>query len=152
MQVFWCVWEDAQTFKNIVAADNEGNWALHVAIIQDSVSIFCEFDALNYLLYSSLYVAQIDVLEVTHLWLYCPFSISARAIWNSIFCNWGRHEAEANNTALVHGTLWALCFGNSRSTGTVAEFELLFHEFVVILNLMGTLMNKHLMEHTECRM
>ena len=39
--------------KNLVAADRDGNWNLHVGAVRAAMPIFRSFDALNYLRYSS---------------------------------------------------------------------------------------------------
>ena len=47
----------------------------HVVVVQDSMSIFHQFDTLNDLQFGSWYVAQIEVLQVINPWLYRRFSM-----------------------------------------------------------------------------
>ena len=60
--------------KNAVEAEREGNWNLHVSVVEDSMSVFAELDCGNYLRYGSWYCERIKTLEFTHPQLYRRFS------------------------------------------------------------------------------
>ena len=52
--------------KQMVTADREGNWSLHVAAVRSSMKILRAFDCINYLRYASWYLERIEVLEFEH--------------------------------------------------------------------------------------
>lgn len=62
-----------QLCKQIVAAEDDSNWHLHVGRRDAAVHIFQEFGALNYLRYGSYYLENIKMLEAEHPSLYNQF-------------------------------------------------------------------------------
>lgn len=64
-----------QIIKHAVASDREGNFDVHAATVQDSISLFAEFDCLNYLRYRAYYCEQMKTLELTHPWLFRHFKM-----------------------------------------------------------------------------
>ena len=59
--------------KQLIVADRDGNWPLHVGTVKASMGIFQEFDAINYLRYGSWYLERIQVPEVTYPTLFRRF-------------------------------------------------------------------------------
>lgn len=58
--------EIVYVIKQLIAADRDGNWALHVGSVENSMGILREFDAQYYLRYASWYLERINILEITH--------------------------------------------------------------------------------------
>ena len=61
--------------KQMIAADHDSNWSLHVAAVQASMAILRSFDAINYLRYVSWNLERIKVLELIHPDLYRRFQM-----------------------------------------------------------------------------
>ena len=59
--------------KNIVAAEREWNWDLHVATVSDSMPVFKECDCLHYLRNGGYYSETIKALEFSNPWLFRKF-------------------------------------------------------------------------------
>ena len=47
----------------LVAADHDGNWKLYVAVVEELISVFSEFDSINYLRHTSWYLEWIKALK-----------------------------------------------------------------------------------------
>ena len=61
---FFGVWlRVVQIIKHAVASDREGNFDLYVATVQDLISLFAEFDCLNYIRYGAYYCEKIKTLD-----------------------------------------------------------------------------------------
>ena len=69
--------------KNAVAAEREGNWNLHVSVVEDSMAVFAELDCGNYLRYGSWYCERIKTLEFTHPELYRRFLLGQWTVQDS---------------------------------------------------------------------
>ena len=59
--------------KQLITADRDGNWLLHVAAIRSLMKILRAFDCINYLRYASWYLERIEVLEVEQPLLFQHF-------------------------------------------------------------------------------
>ena len=59
--------------KNIIAADRDRNWELHVQSVEEFIPIFRAFDSINYLRYASWYLERIKRLELDSPFLYRKF-------------------------------------------------------------------------------
>ena len=135
----------ASITKNAVAADREGNWDLHVSVVEDSLPVFAQFDCINYLRHGSWYAERIKVLEVSHPELYRRFSmgqwvVKDRSGWfNGIGCDM---KLEQTIQRVSKGPGGHYVAGQSHKERTMAEYELLFHEIVAISNLFQTLTSK----------
>ena len=57
----------------LVAADPDGNWKLHVAVVEEIMPLFLEFDSINYLRNASWYIKKIKALEIENPYLYGKF-------------------------------------------------------------------------------
>ena len=68
---YFSVFQDMFTvIKNLVVADRDGDWNLHVGAVQAAMPIFQSFDAINYLRYSSFYLEKIQVIKESYPTLY----------------------------------------------------------------------------------
>ena len=145
----------AAVVKNMVASNREGNWELHVATVQDSLPIFAELDCVNYLRYGSWYYEQIKFLELTHPKLYRRFSMGQWVVQDQPgqFCAVGCDmKVEQTIQRVSKGPGGHFVVGATRNAGTVAEFELLYHEIGSITDLLDQLTTNNLMIHTECHL
>ena len=61
------------SIKNLIAADRNGDWSLHVSAVSQLMPIFSACDSVNYLRYGSYYLEKIKVLEEEHPTLYQMF-------------------------------------------------------------------------------
>ena len=56
-KIFKCI-------KNLVVADRDGNWFLHVDGVRLAMPIFRGFNAINYIRYGSFYLEKIQALQL----------------------------------------------------------------------------------------
>ena len=54
----------------LIAADRNGNWKLHVAVVEELMPVFLEFDSINYLRHASWYLEKVKVLETENPYLF----------------------------------------------------------------------------------
>ena len=52
--------------KNLIIADKDGNWNLHVDIVWSMMPVSRDFNAVNYLQHAWFYLEKIQVLQHTH--------------------------------------------------------------------------------------
>ena len=113
-----------------MVSDREGNWDLYVATVEDSMPIFAELDCINYLRYGSWYLEQVKALEFTHPELYRRFSMGQWVVQDrpGWFCAVGSDmKVEQTIQRVSKGPGGHFVVGATRHTGSVAEFELLYH-------------------------
>ena len=138
--------------KQIITADREGNWPLHVASVQESMPVLREFDAINYLRYASWYLERILVLEVPHPNLFRRFSMGLFAVkdhpgsFNAVAPDL---KLEQTNQRISQGPGGHVIVGASGNIPIVAEFKLLYHEIGAITNLLQQLTNAGVLAHLE---
>ena len=78
---------------------------------------------------------------------YCAVQERAGALFSAVAPDM-KLEQTTQRSAKGPGGHYAV--GSSRNTGSVTEFELLFHEVVAISSLLRKLTNAKLVGHTEC--
>lgn len=139
--------------KQIVTADREGNWPLHVAAVRASMKIFTAFDCINYLRYASWYLERIEVLEVEHPMLFRRFMMGQFVVQEKEggkFCAVSPDmKLEQTINRSEKGPGGHVIVGSSGDESIVAEFELLFHEITGITNLFNNLTNAGLMARLD---
>ena len=59
--------------KNLVRADREGNWVLHITAVQDVLSYFASIDYISYLTWCSVYLEDMKHLPDTASEIYEAF-------------------------------------------------------------------------------
>ena len=57
----------------LIAADRDGNWLLHAAVVEQLLPVFLEFDSTNYLRYALWYLEKIKVLQEENQYLFQKF-------------------------------------------------------------------------------
>lgn len=137
----------------LITADRDGNWCLHVGAVRSSMCIFKEFDAINYLRYASFYLENIQILEAQYPSLYDRFRAGyfvVRDRKNAFFSAVaGDMKLEQSINRFSKGPGGHVVVGSSGDAAAVAEFELLYHEILSITNLMRKATNVGLMDHLE---
>ena len=141
------------TIKNLVAADRDGNWNLHVQAVRSAMPIFRSFDAVNYLRYASFYLEKIQVLEITHPTLYDRFNQGYFVVRDnpSVYFSSvaGDLKLEQSINRFSKGQGGYVLAGASGDVSSVSEFELLFHEIIQISNLIDETIGMKTMGHLE---
>lgn len=139
--------------KQLITADRDGNWPLHVGTVKASMGILREFDAINYLRYASWYLERIQVLEVTYPSLYRRFRMGHFVVKDRIGAVFaavaGDLKLEQSQNRFSQGPGGHVIVGSAGDAAVVAEFALLFHEILAISNLLQLLTNVRLMDHLE---
>ena len=145
-QIFKCI-------KNLVAADRDGNWYLHVEGVRLAMPIFRGFNAINYLRYASFHLENIQVLQVTQPALYERFVQGyfvvrdrQQAYFSSVA---GDLKLEQSINRFSKGQGGYVCVGAAGDVSAVAEFELLFHEILQIMNVADEVMGNKTLGHLE---
>ena len=57
----------------LVVADRNGNWKLHVAVVEELMPVFLEVDSISYLKHAWWYLERIKALESENPYLYETF-------------------------------------------------------------------------------
>ena len=124
----------------------------HVASIEDSMSIFAEFDCINYLRHGSWYLEQIKTLEFSHPELYQRFSMGQWVVQDRTgwFCAVGGDmKVEQTIQRVSKGPGGHYVVGASHNASAVAEFEFLYHVIGSITNVLDVLASIESLKHTE---
>ena len=104
-------------------------------IVQASMAILHEFDAINYLRYASCYLERIQVLEVTHPTLYRQICMGylvkdrVNEVFHAVSCDM---KLEQFQSWFSQGPGGHVIVGSSGDVKVVAEFGILFHEILSI--------------------
>ena len=132
--------------KQMVTADREGNWSLHVAAVKASMEILRAFDCINYLRYASWYIERIEVLEVEHPAFFSRFMQGQFVVkdresgkFSAVSPDHADMKLEQTINRSEKGPGGHVIVGSSGDASIVAEFELLFHEITGITNLLNYL-------------
>ena len=139
--------------KQIIAADRDGDWNLHVGTVDNVMNVFQEFGAINYLRYGSYYLEKIKKLEIEHPSLHQQFLkgffvVKERA-GSSFSAVAPDMKLEQTINRFSQGPRGHVLVGQSGDAEYIAELNLLFHEINAITNLLHQLTNAHLMDHLE---
>ena len=148
---YWSVFlQVAQIIKHVISADREGNFPLHIAAVEKSLPIFQESDAINYLRYGSFYLESMKLLKNSHPEVYKRFEDgyfvvkdrvgSFNAVSPDMKLEQSIQRASKNKGGIV---------GQTRKTAVVIEWQLIFHEILLISNNLRLLTNDSSMDHSE---
>ena len=55
-----------ELLRNLIHADREGNWMLHMHTVQQLLPFFAAFDSTNYLRWCAVYLEDMRRLPQTH--------------------------------------------------------------------------------------
>ena len=112
----------------LVAADRDGNWKLHVAVVEELMPVLLEFDSINYLRHASWYLEQIEALETENPYLYEKFVQGQFVVkdkkgkFNSVSPDM-KLEQTIKSASKDRGGI----IGEQRKETYVAELNLVFH-------------------------
>ena len=59
--------DQVQQLRNLVRADREGDWLLHVCTVNEILPYFAVFDCINYLRWGSVYLEDMNMLPKEHM-------------------------------------------------------------------------------------
>ena len=141
----------ASVIKHIFASDREGNFPLHIAAVEKSLPIFSESDCVNYLRYGSFYLESTRTLEATHPDIFQSFMNGLFVVKDKSL---GYFNAVAPDLKLEQ-TIQKASKGSGGIVGQVknisftTEWQLIFHEIMLISNNFRDKINENSMKHSE---
>jgi hypothetical protein len=122
--------------KDLIRADREGNWVLHLHTVQRLLPLFAAFDCTNYLRWCSLYLEDMRKLpesasEVHIKFLAGKFVVKRtcgffKAIGADMCLEQTISRAQKGHAGII---------GSTRKKLFVAEWELIYHEMLAVSNL-----------------
>ena len=121
----------------LVAADRDGSWKLHVAVVEELMPAFLEFYCISYVRHASWCLERIKALESVNPYLYEKFMQGHFVVkgkqgkFNSI-SNDMKLEQTIQRASKDPGGI----FGEQRKETYVAEWNLVFHETHLIDDLL----------------
>ena len=141
--------ENSETFKywdtylnffcvllNLIRADREGLFELHLDSVQQSQKIFAALDATNYLRWSSLYLEDMRRLPVTAPETHQAFMEGHFVVKRTP----GKFRAVGLDMCLEQTINRSMkgsggIIGSTRKKNSVAEWEIVYHEMLAVSNL-----------------
>lgn len=136
--------------KNLVHADREGDWELHVKTVESLLPIFHEFDCINYVRYGSWYLERVKKMEVENPYLYNKFIQGHFVVkdkegrFNSVAPDMKLEQTIQRSQKSSKGIV-----GQTRKCDYVTRWELVYHEILSICNAFRDITNSKLMDHRE---
>lgn len=137
--------------KHAVASDREGNFQLHLAVVQASLPIFRESDCINYLRYGMFYLESTKALEATHPDVFQQFMCGkfvvkdrADGYFNAVSPDMKLEQSIQRASKSSGGIV-----GKTRSLSAMFEWQLIFHEILLISNNLRDIVNDTSMKHSE---
>ena len=134
---FWNQFIDLfQLVENLVRADREGNWGLHLLTVQSLLPVFAAFDSTNYLRWCSLYFKDIKKLPDRAPEIYQAFENGSFAVrrgpgkFNAVGADMALEQTINRSQKSASGII-----GCTRKKKFVAMWELIYHEMLSISNL-----------------
>ena len=136
----FCYWEQFvqmfQVLRNLIRADREGLWELHIEAVQEALHLFAAFDCIHYLRWGSLYLEDMRKLPETAPDVYDQFMSGGFAIKE----NPGRFVSTGGDQKLEQTINFtsknsASVIGHSKQKHFIAQWDLLYHERVGINRL-----------------
>ena len=120
---------------DILRADRDGLWDLHMDAVQRALHIFAAFDATNYLRWCSIYIEDMRHLPQTAPSVYENFLQGNFSIQDKQ----GHFNAVGGDQKLEQTiNLSSKCcdgiIGHSRQKQYIAEWDLIYHEMMALKN------------------
>ena len=124
----------------LATADCDGNWKLHVAVVEELMPVFLEFDRTNYLRHASWYLEPSKPLEGENPYLYETFMQGHFVVKDKQ----GKFNSASTDMKLEQTIQKASkdpggIIGEQRNETYVAEWSLVFHETHLIADLFQNL-------------
>ena len=141
----------ASIIKHIVASDREGNFPLHMASVEKSLPIFSESDCVNYLRYGSFYFESTRTLEVTHPEIFQIFMSGLFVIKekHSGYFNAVAPDLKLEQTIQKASKSSGGIVGQVKKLSFTTEWQIIFHEIMLISNNFKEKMNENSMKNCE---
>ncbi|KAL4238796.1 hypothetical protein ACF0H5_003503 [Mactra antiquata] len=140
--------ELVRLLRNLVRADREGNWNLHLLTVQSILPYFASFNNINYFRWCSVYLEDMKLLPKSAPDVFEQFSKGKFVVKQTPgnFKAVGVDqclEQTINRSQKGSGGI----IGSSRKKDFVAEWEIIYHEMMGVSNLhqelSGTKQNNH---------
>ena len=134
---FWASFLDMMAIvHDLLRADREGIWELHLDAVQRSLYLFAAFDSANYLRWCSFYLEDMRRLPETAPSVYENFEKGSFSIKEKP----GRFTAVGGDQKLEQSiNLSSKCsdgvIGHAKQKQYVAQWDLIYHEMMAIKNL-----------------
>ena len=134
---FWANVRDMMyVVLDLMRADREGIWELHLDAVQRAMYLFAAFDSTNYLKWCSLYLEDMRRLEETAPSVYQQFANGNFSIKEKS----GRFTAVGGDQKLEQSiNLSSKCntnvIGQSKRKQFIAQWDLIYHEMKAVQNL-----------------
>ena len=122
-----------QKFENLVRADRDGDWVLHLQTVQALLPIFAAFVSTNYLRLCSLYLEDMHKLADTAPEVYNSWYFFCKANTRKVQCSRSRYGIGADNQKVANGCIWN--YGQHKKEEIRSNVELSYHEILAISNL-----------------
>lgn len=128
--------------KNLIRADREGNWQLHLKTVQQLLPVFHVFDRINYLRWASLYLEQMRNLETQQPQVFENFMNGlfvfrrTKGKFNAVGLDMAL-EQTINRSQKSQGGI----IGQTKRKDYVVEWQLIYHDILEIRNAFRTLIN-----------
>ena len=122
-----------ETVKDLIRADREGLWDLHLIAIQRSLYDFAAWDSTNYLRWASLYLEDMRSLETSAPTIYEKFKQGSFSIKDRP----GKYIAVAGDQKLeLTINRSSKCsdgvIGDSKQKQYIAQWDLIYHEMLAV--------------------
>ena len=122
--------------RDLIRADREGNWNLHLHSLKAILPFFAVFDRTNYLRWCSLYVEDMQKLSERAPDVYTNFQEGKFSVKHTP----GKFKAVAADMCLEQTInrsqkSTAGIIGNTRKKQFVAQWEIIYHEMLAVSNL-----------------
>ena len=134
---FWATFLDMMTVvRDLLRADREGLWELHLDAVQRALYLFTAYDSTNYLRWCSLYLEDMRRLPETAPSVYENFAKGNFSIKEKP----GRFTAVGGDQKLEQSiNLSTKCcdgvIGHAKQKQYVAQWDLIYHEMMAVKNL-----------------
>jgi hypothetical protein len=148
---YWGVFQQiVLIIKHIISSDREGNFALHMAAVEKSLPIFQESDSINYLRYGSFYFESTKLLQNTHPEIFQRLLQGQFVIKDHTGCfNAVAPDMKLEQTIQRASKSTGGIVGQTKNSAIVVEWQLIFHEILLISNNLRALTNDSSMDHSE---
>lgn len=141
-----------KTIKNLVQADRDGDFLLHVKAVGDLRSIFFGGDGVHYIRCGSFYYELLKSLPTTHPQLYAQFLQgdfvvkTRKGAFNAVSGDMKLEQTIQRSSKSSHGII-----GQTRVLNYITEWQLIYHETIAISSALREVTNSRLGGNNETR-
>ncbi len=125
-----------QRLKNLIRADREGNFVLHLDTVQDILPLFALFDCINYLRWCSIYLEDMRRLQKESPDVYAEFTKGnfvvkrSPGLFKAIPIDQSLEQTINKSKKSTGGII-----GTTKRKNYVAQWELIYHEMLAVSQL-----------------